>query len=340
MRILPAPRFLFTRIAALITCLLVAGIASAAPEAHILRIDPRAGMNGGKPLLTTVIEVVQFKRLSDVLQPCSGETGFERTATCWSENIEKPGALWSPFPFPEAAAHFFVKVGGEDTLTKFEDKAVWGQAKSQPNVGTAWLIALDASNAMGSRYAEAEKVAYEFIQAMQANDLIDLMIFDDRQVIKDSKWKAYKDRNAIVDMLKSQSGVAPKHGNDRPLFEQIKGMTRDGFGSLGNSDQPDTIPLHQAMVVLSNGVGRGDPASASPSADVFHAYLNKGRFDDNNSMPKTPLPVISIWFPVTGGGIVNDLYKNNDAQFMQALGNPEIGGFFDIVQAGQGDAKG
>jgi hypothetical protein len=41
----------------------------AAPEAHILRIDPRTGLKNGQPLLTTVIEIVQFKRLSDTLQP-------------------------------------------------------------------------------------------------------------------------------------------------------------------------------------------------------------------------------------------------------------------------------
>jgi hypothetical protein len=37
-----------------------AGIANAAPQAHILRIDPRTGVSNGKPTLTTVIEVVQF----------------------------------------------------------------------------------------------------------------------------------------------------------------------------------------------------------------------------------------------------------------------------------------
>jgi len=73
--------------------------AFAAPEAHILRIDPRTGLTGNKPLLTTVIEVVQFKRLSDVLQPCAGVAGAG-TLACWSEQLEKPGALWEPFPFP------------------------------------------------------------------------------------------------------------------------------------------------------------------------------------------------------------------------------------------------
>src|SRR5258708_23775212 len=37
--------------------------ASAAPEAHILRIDPRASQTEGAPVLTTIIELVQNKRL-------------------------------------------------------------------------------------------------------------------------------------------------------------------------------------------------------------------------------------------------------------------------------------
>src|SRR5579863_8332754 len=114
------------------------GDAAAAPEAHILRIDPRTGLSGGKPVLTTVIEVVQFKRMSDVLQPCAGVAGAS-TLSCWSEQLERPGALSDPFPFPEQNAHLLVKVSGEDQLTKFIDKVQWGKAQAQPNVGTAWL---------------------------------------------------------------------------------------------------------------------------------------------------------------------------------------------------------
>ncbi len=312
--------------------------ALAAPEAHILRIDPRTGMNAGKPELTTVIEVVQFKRLSDVLAPCAGVTGTGTTA-CWSEQLEKPGALWEPFPFPEQNAHLLVKVSGEDQLTKFVDKTQWGKAQTQPNVGTAWLVAVDASSGMGSRFADARAIAHELIEEMQQNDLMDIMFFDDVQVVQDTKWKAFKQRADLANALNAFKSTSPSHGKDRALFSQIKTMTRDGFGSLGNSDQPDTVPLHQAMVVLSNGAGRGDPESASPSADVFHQYLNQGRFPpENTSLPKTPLPVISIWLP-SGSSLMANIYRNNDAQFMQSLANPEIGGFFDIIQDGQGAAK-
>jgi hypothetical protein len=46
---------------------LIAGQSSAAPEAHVLRIDPRAGVTDGQPVLTSVIELVQFNALSEVV---------------------------------------------------------------------------------------------------------------------------------------------------------------------------------------------------------------------------------------------------------------------------------
>jgi hypothetical protein len=313
--------------------------AGASPQAHILRIDPRTGLNNGKPTLTTVIEVVQFKPLSEVLAPCAGVTGAA-VLSCFSSQLEKPGALWDPFPFPEANAHLLVKVSGEDTLTKFVDKTSWGKAQSQPNVGTAWLVSVDASSGMGSRFGDARAIAHEIIEAMQPNDLLDLMFFDDVQIVKDSHWMTYKQRTNLANLLNDFKSPMPSHGSDRALFTQIKSMTQTAFGSLGNSDTPDQVPLHQAMVVLSNGAGRGDPESASPSADVFHQYLDSGRFPpENTSLPKTPLPVISIWLP-NNSGLIENIYRNNEAQFMQSLSNPEIGGFYDIVKENEGAAKG
>ncbi len=333
-------RFLVLFFAALLplSWLAFARDAGATPEAHILRIDPSTGLQDGKPILTTVIEVVQFKRLSDVLAPCAGVTGAS-TLNCWSEQLERPNALFDSFPFPEQNAHFLVQVSGEDQLTKFADKTQWGKAQNQPRVGTAWLVAVDSSSAMGNRFGDARAIAHELIEEMQPNDLMDLMFFDDVQVVSDTKWKTYKQRADLGNALNAFKSVSPSHGRDRALFSQIKTMTQDAFGSLGNSDQPDTIPLHQAMAVLSNGTGRGDPESASPSADVFHQYLDQGRFPtDNTSLPKTPLPVISIWLP-NPSSLTESIYKNNEAQFMQSLANPEIGGYFDIVQDGQGAGK-
>jgi hypothetical protein len=175
---------------------------------------------------------------------------------------------------------------------------------------------------------------------MQPNDLMDLMFFDDVQVVSDTHWKTYKQRADLATALNAITSPKASHGSNRALFTQIKNMTRDAFGSLGNTDAPDQVPLHQAMVVLSNGAGRGDPESASPSADVFHQYLDSGRFPpENTSLPKTPLPVISVWFP-NPASMTENIYQNNEAQFMQSLANPEIGGFFDVVKEHEGDAKG
>ncbi|HZO12402.1 MAG TPA: hypothetical protein VFB62_04065, partial [Polyangiaceae bacterium] len=50
-------------------------VAHAAPQAKILRIDPRASLVDGAPILTTVIDLVQHKRLSDVTASCAHLTG-------------------------------------------------------------------------------------------------------------------------------------------------------------------------------------------------------------------------------------------------------------------------
>jgi hypothetical protein len=321
--------------------LLLERTASAAPVAHILRIDPRTGVQNGNPLLTVVLEVVQFNSLATALEPCASVTGYNATLDCQSEALEKPGAIYSPMPFPKANARLLVKVDGSDTYASLDGEAVkWGTAQKQPNVGTAWLVTLDASSAMGARYAEARTVAREFIEAMQPNDLMELMIFDDRGVIRDSKWVSWQQRNNLVKVLNDQPATAISHGKDRALFNELQAMTRDGFNALGNTSGPQNIPMHQAMVVLSNGAGRNDASSAAPNAEAFHQFVTKGRFpDDNTSLPKTPLPLISIWFP-NATGIVNDIYRTNDEEFMEALANPEIGGFFDVVRESQGEAKG
>ena len=83
------------------------------------------------------------------------------------------------------------------------------------------------------------------------------MFFDDAiQIVGDSKWMTYKQRPTLAAMLSELKSPKPSHGGDRALFKQIKTMTQTAFGSLGNSDAPDNVPLHQAMVVLSNGAAR------------------------------------------------------------------------------------
>jgi hypothetical protein len=321
------------------------GAASAAVEAHILRIDPRAGMNDGSPLLTTVVEVVQLERLSDVLAPCANLRGYDETLDCWSNAIEKPNAMWKAFPFLEQKARFVARVDGAENPLSFASKIDWASATKEPNVGTAWLVALDISSGMGARYADAREVAYAFVASMRPNDIMNLILFDDRTnvYVADSKWKTFAQREDLVKILSQFTTTSPSHGQSRQLFDQIKQMTKTGFGDLGNvggSVAVKDIPLHQAMVVLSNGAGRNDPGTTGPAGELFKQYISKGRFPDDNPLaPKTPLPIISILFPNPGGGLADSLYRGNDATFMQNLANVEIGGYFNVVRSGQGKAK-
>src|SRR6185312_11896812 len=153
---------------ALVALLLGASPASAAPEAHILRIDPRASMTDGAPVLTTVLELVQNKRMSDVTSRCATLSG-DAALDCIAGALEQPGALYSSFDFPEKNALFTVSVDGADLPAKFESKARWGESAGQPGVGTAWLLLVDAAASMSPRFEEAKHVATAFINAMGPN---------------------------------------------------------------------------------------------------------------------------------------------------------------------------
>jgi hypothetical protein len=328
-------------IVTLATVLLFARASHAAVEAHILRIDPRAGLNEGAPVLTSVIELVQFTPMSEVVTNAGcGQARGDALLDCISNAVSQKNALWKAFPFPEGGARLLVRVDGQENPAKFVSKTTWGAAGKDPLIGTAWLIALDASSQMGSRYGDAREVANQFIGTMGPNDIAKLIIFDDRisPYVAQTGWVASKDKAQIVNVLSANPSTSPSHQRSRPLFNQIKNITKS-FGDLGNAGNVQNIPMHQAMVLLSNGAGREDAASAAISAEAMKQYFNKGRFPEDNPLsPKTPLPVISVYFP-NARGFVNDTYAMNDMQFMQDIANPEIGGFFDIVRGGQGIAK-
>jgi hypothetical protein len=87
------------------------------------------------------------------------------------------------------------------------------------------------------------------------------------------------------------------------------------------------------MVVLSNGYGGADPLTTGAGALQLAQYMSSGRFpEDNTALPKAPVPVISVYFPAK----VIDEFRQNSMEFMQNMANPEIGGFYSIVQPGEG----
>lgn len=325
------------RLWSLVTCLVVifaTGTAGAAPQAKILRIDPRASLEDGAPVLTTVIDLVQFKALSDITARCATFTG-NANLDCMANALEKPQALYDPFKFPEDNAIFTVEVDGRDNPAQLVATKRWSEAQKEPGVGTAWLILIDAAASMRGRLEEAQAVAREFVNRMGPNDIVNLMFFNDRAVVKTSKWTGKK--STAAEFVNSVGGVYPSQGRTRPLFNIIKQAATDGFSELGNAGSSLEVPLHQAMVVLSNGVAGSDAGSAATVALALKDYMTKGRFpEDNTTMPKAPVPIISIWFPARA----MEEFFQNARQFMENMANPEIGGFHSIVQAGQAGRAG
>ena len=327
---------LFVTLTTLATVLLRIRPAAAAPEVHLLRVDPRASQTEGAPVLTTVLELVQAKRLSEAIAECASMRG-DAQLDCQSEKLEAPQALYAPIaPFPEGSAVFTVTVDGADRPATFGSKARWGESLSQPSIGTAWLILIDAASTMGARFADAKVIANAFVGSMTANDIVDVMFFNDRQVVSDSKWQPSAAKPQVEGFVSALKSTYPVQGRVRPLFNIIKQAATDGFRELGNVGTKVQVPLHQAMLVLSNGVAGTDASSTGPGAAMLSQYLTKGRFpEDNTVQPKTPLPVVSVLLPSAGF----DEFRANAQEFMQGLANPEIGGFYDVVRSGQGDAK-
>jgi hypothetical protein len=307
---------------------LVAGQAFAAPQARILRIDPRASLDDGAPILTTVIDLVQHKPVSDITANCAHLTG-NGNLDCVADALEQPQALYDPFKFPDKNAILTVTVDGRDVPGNFVSATRWKDAKGQEGVGTAFLILVDAAASMGSRLSEAKAVAKAFVNKMGPNDIIDIMAFNDRAVVKNSKWMSKKSQaNAFIDSIPT----FPAQGRTRPLFNIIKQAATDGFSELGNVGSTIVVPMHQTMVVLSNGVSGSDTGSPAQVALALKQYMTKGRFpEDNQTLPKAPVPIVSIWFPARQ----MEEFFQNARQFMENLANPEIGGYHSIIRRGQ-----
>ena len=311
--------------------LFVAGSTAAAPQAHILRIDPRAALQNGNPVLTTIVEVSQTKRVSDATASCAGLTGNSQL-DCMSRALEQPFALYTPFPFPAQNAIFTVSVEGSDFPAKYVSHAAWGDSQQLPGVGTAWLVLIDADRRMGRSFEDAKAVAAQLVASLGPNDIVDLMFFNDRQVVKDSKWLGSAQKTGAA-FLASVNETFASGGRNRSLLTIIKNAATDGFGSLGNVGEDVKVPLHQAMVVLSSGFGGADPATTGPGALQLQQYLSGGRFpEENTALPKSPVPVVSVYFPPK----VIDEFRQNSLEFMQNLANPDLGGFFTVVQEGGG----
>ncbi len=331
----PVHRSLLSALLAVVALVLTSP-AVAAPAAKLLRVDPRAAVANGSPVLTTVIEVAQSKRISDATRPCGALRGNAQL-DCMSEALEKKYALYTPFNFPANEALFAVHVDGTDVQAKLVSHARWGESQQKPGVGTAWLILIDADSRMGKAFDDAKAVASRFVEAMGPNDIVDVMFFNDRQVVEDSKWLPAAKKQTALSLVDKVDDTYRSQGRNRSLLTIIKNAATDGFSALGNVGEDIEVPLHQAMVVLSSGYGGADPSSTGPGALQLSQYLTGGRFpEDNTALPKLPVPVVSIHFPPS----TIDEYRQNALEFSQNLADPEIGGFFTVMRDGQSSRAG
>ena len=321
------------RLTLIALCVFFAAPATAAPEARLLRVDPRASTSSGHPTITTVIEVQQSRRISQATSKCASLTRGKRLA-CIAEALEKP--LYSPFAFPGDNALFTVTVDGSDRPARLLSVEPWGKAQRQPGVGTAWLILVDADSRMGRSFADARELARKFVSAMGPNDIANVMYFNDRQVFSDSGWQAQARKSKLTSFISSVTKTMPRQGRTRPLLTIIRDAATDGFKALGNAGNSVKVPLHQAMVVLSSGYGGTDPSTTGPGAAQLSQYMTGGRFPENNTaLPKTPVPVTSVYFPTKTW----DEFANNALEFMLNLANPQIGGFFNVMQVGEAKSR-
>ena len=320
------------RLLLIVTLTLLSLPAGAAPAVKLLRIDPRAAQENGNPVLTTVVDISQSKRVSDATSACASLTGNAQL-DCMSQNLEKPFALYQSFPFPADRALFTVNVEGTDIPAKFISQSRWGESQQQPGVGTSWLILIDADKRMNKSFDDAKQVAQQFVATMGPNDIVNIMFFNDREVVKDSKWIPAAQKAKATGFITASADTFTSSGRNRSLLTIIKKAATDGFQALGNVGEDVKVPLHQAMVVLSSGFGGADAGTTGPAALQVQQFMTQGRFpEDNTALPNAPVPVISIYCPIT----VIDEFKSNSLDFMQNLANTEIGGFFSVVQAGQG----
>lgn len=327
-------RFLFT-VAMSVLGWLVAAPALAAPEAKILRIDPRAAQSDGAPIITTVIELAQRKRVSDATSECAYMRG-EAMLECMGQKLAQPRALFQPFPLPQPAKDhmiFTVQVDGADQPANFVDAYKWDQAQGIKGVGTAWLIVLDAAGSMGAQFDDAQAVAIAFINSMGPQDIANVTVIGEGKIVTDSKWQPASQK-AVLTAAVTNARMLPKEGRARQLMTSIRQAATDAFKDLGNAGTNVEVPLHQAMVVISNGQAGGDVGTNGLGATQLAQYLTKGRFpEDNPVAPKMPLPVISILTPVSG---LTEEFTKNATDFMTNLANPEIGGYFGVVRSNGG----
>lgn len=314
---------------------LSARAAQAGPTARVLRVDPEPLLDAGDPVLTTLVDVVDQKRSTDVLTLCAGLSDDARY-DCTKRELEAPRALYVPLTPSVDTIRLSVRVDGIDTPLTATSARRFGDAHAEPRMGTAWLVVLDADSRMGAAYDDASAVVRRLIDSMGPSDFIHLVLLGEQQAIVSSGWLDAGSRQSTLSLLEKHSSPSRGAGRTRPLLSLLQAATREAL--VGISGVPrQKQPLHQALVVISSGYGGGDPSTTGPGATQFSSTLTSGRLDpDNSALPKLPVPIVSVFVPPKGLPEHRQLAED----FMRSLANTSIGGMFSVLRDGQGEGAG
>ena len=293
--------------------------------------------------LTTVIEVVQFKPpVARCSQPCAGVTGGG-DARLLERRAREAGRALGPVPVPRGErAPAREGRPARTRSTKFVDKTQWGKAQGQPDVGHGVARLgrrLERDGRPLRRRARHRARAHRGDAAERP---------DGPHVLR---RRAGRQRHEVEDVQAareprrtrstSSSRPMPSHGSDRALFSQIKTMTQDGVrlarqlrrARRGAAAPGDGRPLER------RGPRRpGERVARAPTSSTSTSTAGASRRRTRRSRRRRCRSSRSG--SRTASSLVENIYRNNEAQFMQSLANPEIGGFFDIVKEGEGDGEG
>src|SRR5690606_20958940 len=117
-------------------------------------------------------------RIGEVTSACAELKG-DQQLSCMSDALEKPQALAKPVAFPEKSVRFAVRVGDTDYPAPLVGHTTFGKSQNEPNVGTAWLLIVDADDRMNKGLDEAQAIAQQFIQSMGPHDLVNVILLSD-----------------------------------------------------------------------------------------------------------------------------------------------------------------
>lgn len=311
--------------------------------AKFIRIDPEPTTDEklGTPVIPMLVELGTPTPINSFAEGCFASTGSkisQNGLTCMSNKIQKEGYV-KQYEFPTENAVVMSIVGDESKPMKVMDAIPFKEAAA-PNAGVAWLILIDASSSVGTRWPEMQETAIALINSMGPNDAVQVRVMDDVSVKARTKWISSGAKGKAVNTVKGVGAAFKGSASVDSLISRIEKETVGGFQALFKDGvegaEEGIIPLVQSVVILSDG---GDTSAAGfaggTKAQVIHEKLVKGDLGIAEGM-RLPIPVVSIWFPENQwAGTLAATRRENEYQWMSNMATPEVGGYFDIVQDGE-----